>query len=60
MATDHDGYKHVAYDRITAVLLEAVKAQQKEIKKQEEKSEGQEKEIQALKMEVEKFKKPAN
>lgn len=29
--TDNEGYKSVAYDKLTVVLLEAVKAQQKEI-----------------------------
>jgi len=31
VTTDKDGYKAIAYDRFTAVLLEAIKAQQKEI-----------------------------
>ena len=34
--TDTDGYKAIAYDRFTAVLLEAIKAQQDEIQAQEE------------------------
>ena len=29
--TDNDGYKAVAYDKLTAVLIEAVKEQQKQI-----------------------------
>jgi len=29
--TDKDGYKAIAYDKLTAVLLEAIKSQQKEI-----------------------------
>lgn len=32
VTTDGDGYKAIAYDRLTAVLLEAIKAQQEEIK----------------------------
>jgi hypothetical protein len=31
VTTDEDGYKAIAYDRFTAVLLEAVKAQQQQI-----------------------------
>ena len=31
VTTDNQGYKAIAYDRFAAVLLEAVKAQQKEI-----------------------------
>ena len=46
VTSDGLGYKNFAYEKFTAVLLEAVKAQQKE--------------IQALKVEVEKLKKPAN
>ena len=29
--TDKDGYKAIAYDKLTAVLLEAIKSQQREI-----------------------------
>jgi hypothetical protein len=31
VSTDRDGYKAIAYDRFTAVLLEAIKAQQQQI-----------------------------
>ena len=46
VSTDNEGYKNVSYEALTPILLEAVKAQQQE--------------IQALKVEVEKLKKPAN
>lgn len=32
VTTDASGYKAIAYDRFTAVLLEAIKTQQEEIK----------------------------
>ena len=46
--TDSNGYKSLAYDRFTAILLEAVKEQQNEI----DALKGQQKEIDILKQEV--------
>jgi len=45
--TDSEGYKSIAYDKLTAVLLEAVKAQQKEI-------EGLKKELASIKIKINK------
>jgi hypothetical protein len=46
VTTDKDGYKAIAYDRFTAVLLEAIKALQQIQQKQESRLQEQEKRIQ--------------
>ncbi|RLD74169.1 MAG: hypothetical protein DRJ07_19920, partial [Bacteroidetes bacterium] len=57
--TDTDGYKAVAYDKLTAVLIEAVKEQQKQIEELKEKNNtlsAQVSEIDALKAEMNELK----
>src|SRR5690554_963029 len=46
---DKDGYKSVAYDKLSAILIEAVKEQQKIIETQENKIENQKTEIDSIK-----------
>ena len=64
MRTDTNGYKSIAYDKLTVVTIEAIKEQQKEIEqlrdtlrsqeqKHEEKLRNQQKEIELLKAEKE-------
>jgi len=62
VSTNSQGYKFLAYDKMTAVLLEAVKSQQKEIgelKKQNDKSliDAQQREIDLLKARLDKLEK---
>ena len=54
VSTSADGYKGVGYDRLSAVLLEAIKAQQKEIRDLKSENAAQ---INALRQEIEKLKK---
>jgi hypothetical protein len=49
VVTSSDGYKSVAYDKITAVLTEAIKEQQIEIEGQQQQIKNQQKEIDDLK-----------
>jgi septal ring factor EnvC (AmiA/AmiB activator) len=50
--TDQDGYKSIAYDRFTAVLLQAIKFQSDRMNSQQKQMEAQQKDIAALKQEV--------
>ena len=54
--TDKDGYKSVDYSRLTPILVEAIKEQQKSILVQQETMQEQQKEIEKLKQEIEKLK----
>jgi trimeric autotransporter adhesin len=47
--TDKEGYKSLSYDKLTAVLIEAVKEQQKEIEGQKEMIVSLKKEVEGLK-----------
>ena len=47
--TDADGYKSMSYDKLTAVLIEAVKSQQKIIESQKSINDNQQNEIEQLK-----------
>ena len=47
--TNKDGYKAVAYDKLTAVTIEAIKEQQKEIEELKKNARNQQKEIELLK-----------
>jgi uncharacterized protein YlzI (FlbEa/FlbD family) len=53
VVTESNGYKSVAYDKMSAVLVEAVKEQQKIIESQKAKIDGQETELESLKSRVE-------
>jgi hypothetical protein len=47
--TDKEGYKSLSYDKLTAVLIEAMKEQQKEINSQKEMIVSLKKEVEGLK-----------
>jgi hypothetical protein len=50
--TDNNGYKSVAYDKMTVILLEGLKYQQKKIESQEMESQQIKSELQSLKVEM--------
>lgn len=54
--TSSDGYKSVAYDKITAVLTEAIKEQQKQIESYKSENDDLKTQLQILKEEVEQIK----
>jgi hypothetical protein len=55
--TDKNGYKTIAYDKFTAVLLEAVKEQEKDILRLKEADSAQQVEINGLKARLDKLEK---
>ena len=54
--TDADGYKSMSYDKLTAVLIEAVKSQQKIIESQKSINDNQQNEIEQLKASLQELK----
>jgi predicted adenine nucleotide alpha hydrolase (AANH) superfamily ATPase len=54
--TDADGYKSMSYDKLTAVLIEAVKDQQKIIESQKSINDNQQNEIEQLKTSLQELK----
>jgi len=60
VVTGTDGYKAVAYDKITAVLTEAIKEQQKQIEGQEKQIESSRLENQQLRSELDELKALVN
>jgi peptidoglycan hydrolase CwlO-like protein len=54
--TDNSGIKSIDYGRLTSVLIEGIKEQQKEIDSLKEKSKEQQKEIDSLRQEIENLK----
>jgi hypothetical protein len=54
--TDDNGYKAVAYDKISVLLLEGMKEQQKQINSQKQENNDLRSELNALKEEVEQLK----
>jgi malate/lactate dehydrogenase len=59
VTTDKQGYKSIDYSKISAVLAEAVKEQQKEIDKQQKENEDLRKLIEQLAAEVDELKATA-
>ncbi|MDD5078675.1 MAG: tail fiber domain-containing protein [Candidatus Omnitrophica bacterium] len=57
VTTDKNGYKSIAYDKFTAVLLEAVKEQERKIFEQQEINKAQQMQIVGLIFRVEKLEK---
>jgi hypothetical protein len=49
VSTDPEGYESITYDKLTAVLAEAIKEQQKEIADKQAQLDNQQKEIDSLK-----------
>ena len=56
VTTNNDGYKGIAYDKFTAVLLEAIKTQQTQIKSQQAQINNQQTQIDNLKAGIEQLK----
>ncbi len=55
VSTDREGYKSLAYDKIVALLVDAVKEQQKTIMEQQKTIGEQQKAIEGLKERIEKL-----
>ena len=56
MSRDHNGYRLLDYSRLTVVLLQAVREQQKMIESSDEENRRLNKELQMLKEEMEQIK----